>query len=190
MASALETSAGGNGQLVVIEGPPGIGKSHLVAEIRALAKARGFARMKAVGDEPEQALPWGVVRQLVERSILRYSGDTRQAILAGPAGAALAAIDRAPDPGADEAVMARTLHALWWVAADLSADRPLLITVDDAHWADLPSQRFFAYLARRLEDLSVTLVVATRPPESPLGPLAGTCGGELGQGPLGVGHGA
>lgn len=171
IAAALEQSAGGSGQLLVVEGPPGIGKSRLVDGARDLAKARGFARIKAVADEAEQALPWGVVRQLVERSILRYSGETREAILAGPAGSALTAIDGAPDPAEDETSMARTLHALWWVAADLSADRPLLITVDDTHWADLPSQRFLAYLARRLEDLSVTLVVATRPVTQGAGPL-------------------
>ncbi|MBJ7519793.1 MAG: AAA family ATPase [Solirubrobacteraceae bacterium] len=172
IATALEDSAGGSGQLLVVEGPPGIGKSRLVEGARDLAKARGFARIKAVGDEAEQALPWGVMRQLVERSILRYSGETRDAILSGPAGNALTAIDGAGESGADEATIARTLHALWWVAADLSADRPLLITVDDAHWADLPSQRFLTYLARRLEDLSVTLVVATRPVVAGSGPLA------------------
>ena len=40
------------------------------------------------------------------------------------------------EPQLGEAQVVRTMHALRWVAADLSADRPLLITVDDAHWAD------------------------------------------------------
>ncbi|MBJ7330298.1 MAG: AAA family ATPase [Solirubrobacteraceae bacterium] len=168
---ALMETAAGSGQLLVVEGPPGIGKSLLTEAARERAKRLEFGRLKAVGDEAEQALPWGVMRQLVERSVLRYSGDTRDAILAGPAGDALIAIDRAQASGADEVTTARTLHALWWVAADLSADRPLLITVDDAHWADLPSLRFLAYLARRLGDLSVMLLVATRPPASADGPL-------------------
>ena len=91
-----------------------------------------------------------MVRQLVERSILRYSGETREAILAGAAGAALGRSTRGGGPRG--ARPRARMHALWWVAADLSSDRPLLITVDDAQWADDPSVRFLAYLARRLED--------------------------------------
>ncbi len=178
--AALESAAGGEGRLVVIEGPAGIGKTELVAAAREEAKAMGFGRLKAVGDEPEQSLPWGVVGQLVERSTLRYSGDTRAAILAGPAGAALRAIEEGAEAGADDVVMARTLHKLWWVAADLSADRPLLISVDDAQWADQPSLRFLAYLSRRLADLSVALVVGTRPVAVADGPLAELAGGRVG----------
>ncbi len=169
---ALEAAAGGEGRLVVVEGPPGIGKTRLIGEAQACAKALGFGRLRAIGDEPERSLPWGVVRQMADRSLLRYHGEIRKRILAGPTGAALRALDEVPEPGADEVALARTLHKLWWVAADLSAERPLLITVDDAQWADVPSLRFLAYLSRRLSDLSVALVVGTRPVEESAGPLA------------------
>ena len=49
---------------------------------------------------------------------------------------------------------------------------PLLLVVDDAHWADEPSLRFMAYLARRIESLRATLIVAARPGE----PADGTTG--------------
>ena len=182
LTSALADAAGGAGSLVVIEGPPGIGKTRLIAEVREQAKRDGFGRIHAVGDEPERSVPWGVVRQLVDRSVLRYAGATREAILAGPAGAALAAIERAPvDDDAADAELARTLHALWWVAADLAADRPLLITVDDAQWADVPSLRFVSYLARRIADLPIALVVGTRPPGADGGPLSELTAGRGGE---------
>lgn len=115
-------------------------------------------------------MAWGVVRQMVERSVSRYSGEIREKILAGPSGAALKALDDAAlDPS--EAELARTLHSLWWVAVDLSSTRPLLITVDDAHWADLSSLQFLVYLSRRIADLPIALVVATRPADNS-GPLA------------------
>jgi hypothetical protein len=181
VATALDGAAGGEGQLIVIEGPPGIGKTRLVEDVRALAKARGFGRLVATGDEPERRLPWGIIRQLVERSILRYHGETRDRILAGPAGAALTALDRALESGnGDEASQARTLHALWWVAADLAADRPLLIAVDDAQWADAPSLRYLSYLSRRMVDLPIALVVGTRPPEDADGPLVDLTAGRAG----------
>ncbi|HVF76958.1 MAG TPA: AAA family ATPase [Solirubrobacteraceae bacterium] len=173
IAAALDAAADGRGCTVVIVGAAGIGKTRLIADARALAKLRGFGRMWAVGDELESAMPWAVVRQLVERSIARYGGEERQKLLAGPSGAALAALDRAPDEArAGDVALARTMHALWWVAADLASYRPVLITVDDAQWADTPSLRFLAHLAPRVGDLAIALIIATRPPSERSGPLA------------------
>jgi len=171
IAMALDAAKDGEGKTLVIEGEAGIGKTRLVNEARALAKERGFVRMQATGDELEEAMAWGVVRQMVERSISRYSGATREAILAGPSGRALEALDKAT-PDAGDAEVARTMHALWWVAVDLASPRPLLITVDDAQWSDLPSLRFLSYLSKRVADLPIMLIVATRPPPDRLGPLA------------------
>ncbi len=171
IAAALDAAGRGEGKVVVIEGEAGIGKSRLVAEARAMAKARGFVRMQATGDEVEGAMAWGVVRQLIERSIARYAGETRAAIIAGPTGRAIEALDKAT-PDAGDAEVARTLHALWWVAVDLASPRPLLISIDDAQWSDPPSLRFLSYLSKRVGDLPIALVVATRPPPDRLGPLA------------------
>ncbi|GAB3920322.1 LuxR family transcriptional regulator [Kribbella albertanoniae] len=171
IAAALDAAGRGEGKVVVIEGEAGIGKSRLVAEARAMAKERGFVRMQATGDEVEGVMAWGVVRQLIERSIARYAGETRAAIIAGPTGRAIEALDKAT-PDAGDAEVARTLHALWWVAVDLASPRPLLITIDDAQWSDPPSLRFLSYLSKRVGDLPIALVVATRPPPDRLGPLA------------------
>lgn len=171
ISAALDSAVAGSGRVVVIEGRAGIGKTRLIQATRELAKARGFGRLQAIGDSLESAMAWGVVRQMVERSVTRYTGEVREAILAGPSGAALRALaDAAHDPS--EAELARTLHELWWVAVDLSSTRPLLITVDDAHWADLSSLQYLAYLSRRIADLPIALVVATRPPADNAGPLA------------------
>ena len=56
------------------------------------------------------------------------------------------------------------LHGLYWLVANLAAERPLLLAVDDAQWVDEPSLRFLAYLARRARELPVALVLAARPP--------------------------
>ena len=57
------------------------------------------------------------------------------------------------------------LHGLYWLTANLAGDGSLLVAVDDAHWADSVSMRWLGYLARRLEGLSVAVVVAMRPSE-------------------------
>ena len=57
-------------------------------------------------------------------------------------------------------------HALYWLTANLSAERPLALLVDDAHWADGASLGVLAHIAHRLEGIPVALVVASRTEES------------------------
>ena len=55
------------------------------------------------------------------------------------------------------------LHGLFWSVEQAAEEQPLLITVDDAHLADDPSQQFLAFVSRRLDALPVALLVAARP---------------------------
>jgi DNA-binding CsgD family transcriptional regulator len=66
--------------------------------------------------------------------------------------------------GAEDAFA--VLHGLYWLTADIAQRAPLLLAIDDLHWADPPSQRFAAYLVRRLEGLPVLLVVTVREPRA------------------------
>ena len=55
------------------------------------------------------------------------------------------------------------LHGLYWLCANLAAEQPLVVCIDDAQWADEPSLNFVGFLLRRLEDLPVALLLGTRP---------------------------
>ena len=55
------------------------------------------------------------------------------------------------------------MHGLFWLTANLAERAPVLIAVDDAHWADQMSLRFALYLGRRVDDLAVVLLIVTRP---------------------------
>ncbi len=57
------------------------------------------------------------------------------------------------------------LNGLYWLTVNLAAQQPVVIFVDDAHWADPPSLRFLGHLLRRIEGLPVAVVVALRPNE-------------------------
>ncbi len=54
------------------------------------------------------------------------------------------------------------LHGLYWLTVNLAEQGPLAILIDDLPWADPLSQRFFAYLAERIDDLPIALVVTIR----------------------------
>lgn len=56
------------------------------------------------------------------------------------------------------------LHGLYWLAVTCAERSPLALVVDDAQWAHPASERFLAYLARRLDGLRVLLLVARRGP--------------------------
>ena len=58
------------------------------------------------------------------------------------------------------------LHGLYWLTASIAQRAPVLLAVDDLHWADQPSLRFIGHLARRLEGLPVALVLTVREPRA------------------------
>jgi predicted ATPase len=153
LRAALADAAGGEGRLALVEGPAGIGKSRLLAELRAAAEEDGARVLTARGSELEREFPFGVVRQLFEPVL--SDEDARDSWLAGAAAAAEPIFGAAdPDSPADatDASFA-ALHGLYWLTANASAEGPLLLSVDDLQWCDRPSLRFLAYLARRLEDM-------------------------------------
>jgi DNA-binding CsgD family transcriptional regulator len=157
--SALEGAFRDVGGALIVEGEAGIGKSALVRAAAELARARGAKVLAARGTELESEFPFGVVRQCLV-AVLREP-DARNGLLSGAARlAAPVLLDASADGrGATEGV----LHGLYWLLANLSADQPLLLAVDDAHWTDDPSLRFLAYLLRRVEPLPVVLLISTRP---------------------------
>ncbi|HEY1538464.1 MAG TPA: AAA family ATPase [Solirubrobacteraceae bacterium] len=182
---AIAASAAGVGALVVVEGPPGAGKTALLNAARERGAAAGVRVLHARGGELEREFSFGVARQLFEPALLEASPSERAQLLDGAAAAAEAlvggsvpppAVDVAPAaaealvggsapppavdvaPSTDAAFLA--LHGLYWLTANLAATRPLLIVVDDLQWCDAGSLRWLAYLARRIEDLEVVVVAA------------------------------
>jgi DNA-binding CsgD family transcriptional regulator len=131
--------------VTLVRGPAGIGKTALLAEARALAAGAGLRTLSARGSELEGSFAFGAVQQLFARCVDQLSGAA--------AHAAAAFSLEAAEP--NHAV----LYGLYWLAADLA---PLAVMVDDAHWLDRPSLRWLAYMANRVEELPVALVLAER----------------------------
>ena len=151
------------GGVLMVEGGAGVGKTSLLAVATERAAELGHEVLRARGSELEAGFAFGVVRQLFERRLALARADERRGLLAGPAAAAKPVLAGKPAEGAAQDISFAVLHGLYWLAANFAAAQPLVIAVDDAHWADLPSLRFLAYLAKRVEGLALSLLVALRP---------------------------
>jgi DNA-binding CsgD family transcriptional regulator len=166
--SALARARDGCGSFVVVEGPAGIGKTALLAAARTAAVDDGMRVLRSRGTELERDFAFGVVRQLfepvladlpeVDRVDLLQGGSRLPAGLLGLLGPPAVGGERGSDVDRSFAI----LHELYWLCANLSGGQPLCLVVDDAHWADVPSLRYLAFLLTRLEGLNVAVVVATR----------------------------
>jgi hypothetical protein len=167
---ALENLVGSGdvgGVLMAIEGPPGIGKTALMAETKSRGNEAGMRVVSARGSELERAFSFGVVRQLFEPLLASLSEEERADALAGAAALAEPLFNPErldAETGADSSLA--TLHGLYWLSANLAARRPLLLTIDDLHWSDLPSLRWLAYLLPRIEGLALSVLVGLRPAEA------------------------
>ena len=153
--SLLAAACAGRGALVVIEGPPGIGKSALVSACAQRAAEREMETLRARGDDVSMESSFAAMRELLAPAAgpdaFRDSAGLAAPVFVGDADAA---------PEADRAVA--VLHGLYWLIADRCDDGPVALLVDDAHWLDPASARFLLYLARRIESLRAVLVVAQR----------------------------
>ena len=165
LRSALERARSGEGCVVVIEGEAGIGKTALLGVARDLAA--GDTVLAARGGKLERDFAHGIARQLYEPLFRATPARNRRALLSGAAelsapvlGLAAAADRSAAEPAADPGFAAN--HGLYWLTANLAERQPLLVVVDDAHWADSASLLFLDYLARRLEGLRVLVLLALR----------------------------
>lgn len=136
----LDHAVAGRGGMAVIEGPAGVGKSALLAAVRTRAEGRGMAVAAARASALEIGLAFGVARRLTGAPPgPPVSGEPEDYAVPG-----LAEIRRLTEALA-------TTHR-----------EPLLLVVDDAQWADVPSLRLLGHLALRIDELAMTIVVALR----------------------------
>ncbi|HVF78041.1 MAG TPA: AAA family ATPase, partial [Solirubrobacteraceae bacterium] len=162
LAVAIDAALAGEGSAVALEGEAGIGKSSLLAHVTRRGRDAGMRVLTARGGELEREFAYGVVRQLFDGPLMALDSHERESVLGGAAGLALPALSGTDRHGGAAADPGSVLHGLYWLTANLAAGRPLLITVDDAHWADNASIAFLAYLARRIDGLALLVVYATR----------------------------
>lgn len=156
---AIDSASAGEGRLVLIEGEAGVGKTTLLALAAGVAADAGVRVCSARGTEFEGDLPNGVVRQLFASFAQDSDPERRASCFAGAAGLAEGVLSGAGEVIGDAFAIR---HAMYWLLANIAADGPVLISVDDVQWADLMSVRWLGYLSERLEGLPVVVVASVR----------------------------
>ncbi|HEX6405126.1 MAG TPA: AAA family ATPase [Pseudonocardiaceae bacterium] len=141
----------GRGGALFVVGEPGLGKTSCLVRARALAA-------------PEVQVGWG-------------GGDAMETSLPfGPCASALSAVgygDLLEAPPAGEGfgdVRASRFHGVWRWLRDTTG--PVLLCLDDLHWADPDSLALLSFLCRRLAELPVSLLATLRPWPPPAHELA------------------
>jgi DNA-binding CsgD family transcriptional regulator len=162
--AAIETFVR-RGGVMLIEAGAGVGKTALLEAACTIAQREKRSVLRARGSDLERDFAFGLARQLFERRCLDTIADEREALLAGPARAVVRLFQGDASSSAQQDTGFAVLHGLYWLTVNVADHVPLLLAVDDAHWADEASLRWLAYLAPRLEGPTIALVAALRPDE-------------------------
>ena len=175
----LEAGQEGRGHLLLVEGHAGIGKTSLLDAAVSRARRSDMTVMRARASELESVFAFGIAVQLFEPLLAGADDETRDRLLAGSAALAGPLLERPTSWGGDEAEDRSypVMHGLFWLLSNLAESSPVLIAIDDAHWADRSSLRLVLYLLQRLDEMSVAIIVARRlgepgAPDDLLGQLA------------------
>ena len=168
----------GRGGAVAVIGDPGLGKSRLLISARALARDAGVDWLDATCLSYATDVPLLPFRHLALRR-LRLSPDARP----GDVEAACAKADtplslvrvvsaladqNAPGVMNPEGVRRRTFAALRSWLTEVAAVRPVVLVVEDLHWADATSLALVESLVPLLDELALLLMVSTRSESAPV----------------------
>ena len=178
LEQVLDMFEGGTPGAIELTGEPGIGKTRLLAELAARSELRGHLVLSGSASELERELPFSVFVDALDEYVesleptrLSALGDDVQAELAQllPSLSALAA-GRAVALQEERYRSHRAVRAL---LEQLAQPRPLVLVLDDFHWADPASAELLGALLRRPPAAAVLLALALRPRQTPER-LAGT----------------
>ncbi len=167
IAGLVDEAVEGRGQLLLIEGSPGIGKTRLLWEARRMAGERGLRAFGARCDELEDSIAFGVASQLLTSPLQRAKPAERAALLDGAA-ARTAPLLLGIDAGGKESVPPigdpgqAMQGALTWLVDNLATRSPVALLIDDAQWADLESLRWLNALEKRLGEVPVLVAITVR----------------------------
>jgi DNA-binding winged helix-turn-helix (wHTH) protein/predicted ATPase len=179
MLAALADATSGQGRLCLISGEPGIGKTRLCAELALEAQAGGAALVEGHCAEQE-ATPYLPFIEILEKYIDRASDPDAVRRLLGDEASDLARLlpklnRLLPDLPITlnlPADLARRqlFNSFSNFIAHRARERPILLVIEDLHWADESTLALTRHLSERISDVPVLVIGTYRETEVDVGP--------------------
>ncbi len=175
LRQALGETWQGRGQTVAVLGEAGIGKSRLIDELVADALQRGGRVLLGRSYETEQILPFGPWVDALRTGQVVSDVELLEGL--SPVWRAELAwlLPELGEPGPPLSTAAenylRLFEAVTQLVAHLASRQPLLLILEDLHWADEMSLRLLSFLGRRMQTWAVLVVGTAREEELAGAPL-------------------
>jgi hypothetical protein len=176
----LQEAKNGQGRIVIVAGPPGIGKTRLAREAGDQARQQKFVALAGNCYDREDAVPFVPFVEVLEVALARASGSAVIGEILGDQAAELSRLlpqvrRLFPDlPVPMQASPEQSRRMLFNAVVDLvrrqSALKPLLLLLEDLHWADEGTLSLLAHLARSISTLPVMIIATHRNDEIDIKP--------------------
>jgi len=167
LRAALEESIAGHGRLAMLVGEPGIGKTRTAQELASYAETRGGQVLWGRCYEEEGAPPYWPWVQVIRSYVQSRSTEQLHAEM-GPGAADIADIvpeirrkltDLETPPALQpEQARFRLFDSITIFLKSAARSQPLMLVLDDLHWADEPSLLLLQFLAQQLADSCILVV--------------------------------
>jgi tetratricopeptide (TPR) repeat protein len=173
----IQRAYAGAGQVILISGEAGIGKSRLIADARVFAQERGFTVLQGNCFEPDRTLPFAPFLDLLRRidpNRRAYARPLMPQLLKLVPELAAQFPDLSPAPAAEPELEKRQLIQTWLSLSTEPGDAPAseparLVIVEDLHWCDELSLEVLLQLARLIRTRPVAVLLTYRSEETPAG---------------------
>lgn len=170
LRAAFDATRSGDTRHVVIGGEAGVGKTRMLIEARSVAEGQGM-RVLAGGcvSMGEAGLPFAPYTEIL-RTLMAEEGTAAVTALAGRAAPDLSQLVRAigsgaPPPQQEQWAQTRLYEALLELFRRLAARAPLVIFLEDMHWADAGTLAATTYLLRATQGDPIAIVATFRTDE-------------------------